>query len=88
MSNTIYELSVYDPLLEYFFYYNFKKGSTSHQRIKHFLREQLRLDTGYYDDDVRENIKIIHLLKGVDSIKDIVDVLEGTSWRLIERTLL
>lgn len=88
VGNTIYELSVYVPLLESFLYYNFKKDNTPAQRIKSFLREQLRLDTGYYDDDVKENMKILHLLKTADSIEDIVDVLERTSWGLIERGLL
>lgn len=88
MNNTIYELSVYEPLLESIFYYNFKKDDTSAQRIKRFLREQIRLDAGYYDDDVKNNMKILHLLKGANSIEGITKVLDKTSWRLIERGLL
>lgn len=88
MNNTIYELSFYDPLYEYDFYWHFKKDDTSVHRIKAFLRDSLRNDTGYFEDDVKDNMKALHLLKGVDSIEGIMSVLKGTGWILKEKELL
>lgn len=64
MNNTIYELREYDYLYDDTFCYQFKNDDTVVWRVKEFLREQIRNDVGYYDDDIRSNIKILHLLKG------------------------
>lgn len=88
MNNTIYELAFYDHLYEYDFYWHFKKDNTSVHRIKKFLRESLREDTGYFEDDVKDNIKALHLLKSADSIEGIMSVLNGTGWKLKEKELL
>lgn len=88
MNNTIYELAFYDLLYEYDFYWHFKKDNTSVHRIKKFLRESLRGGESYYEYDDKDNIKALHLLKGVDSVEGITSALKGTGWRLQEVELL
>lgn len=88
MSSSIYELSVYDHMYDCDFYYQFKNDNTVVGRIKGFLREQLRHDSDYFEDDIKDNMRVLHLLKEVDSIEGIVNLLERTNWGLKEKGLL
>lgn len=88
MSDTIYELSNFDYMYDYSFYYQFKNDDTVVGRIKGFLREQLRHDSDYFEDDVKDNMRVLHLLKGVHNIEDIANLLERTNWSLEEKGLL
>lgn len=88
MSDTIYELSNFDYMYDCNFYYQFKSDDKVVGRIRSFLREQLRHDSGYFEEDVKENMRVLHLLKGVDSIEGIVGLLEKTNWSLEEKGLL
>ena len=88
MSNTIYELSVYDHMYDCDLYYQFKNDNTVVGRIKGFLREQMRRDSGYFKDDIKDDMKVLHLLKEIDSIEGIVNLLERTYWGLKEKELL
>lgn len=90
MSNIIHELSVYDHMYDCDFYYQFKNDNTVAWRVKAFLRGQLRYDSGYFEDDVKENMELLHLLKGVVTIDGIIGILESSkvNWDLKERELL
>ena len=88
--NTIYELSNFGYLYDSTFYYQFKNDDTVAQRVKAFLREKLRYDSGYFEDDVRTNMELLHLLKGVVTIDGIIGILESSkvNWGLKEKELL
>lgn len=91
MSNTIYELSVYDDLYDDMFYYQFKNDDTSARRVKAFLRESLREDkVCYYGNNTRDNIELLYRLKGVNNIEDMIGILgiARTGWDLKEKELL
>lgn len=90
MSNTIYELSNFDYMCDSTFYYQFKNDDTVAWRVKAFLREQLRYDSDYFEDDVRDNIVLLSRLKGVNTIEEIVGILgiARTGWELKEKELL
>lgn len=90
MSNTIYELPVYDHMYDCDFYYQFKSDDTVAWRVKAFLREYLRYDSGYFEDDMKKNMELLHRLKGVNTIEEIMGILgiARTGWDLKERELL
>lgn len=90
MNNTIYELSNFDYLYDSTFYYQFKNDGTVAWRVKAFLREQLRYDSGYFEDAVRNNMELLHLLKGVVTIDGIIGILESSkvNWDLKLKELL
>jgi len=89
-TNTIYELSNFDYLYDSTFYYQFKNDDTVAWRVKAFLREQSRYDSGYFEGDVRGNMELLHLLKGVVTIDGIIGILESSkvNWDLKEKELL
>lgn len=90
MSDTIYELSNFDYMYDSTFYYQFKNDDTVARRVKAFLREQLRYDSGYFEDDVRDNLRVLHILKEVNTIEEIMGILgiARTGWNLEEKELL
>lgn len=88
MSSTIYELREYDYLYDDIFYYQFKNDETVVARVKGFFRWLLDLDEGSFERDREENMRILHLIKSVRSVDELVEAISGTRFSLREKELL
>lgn len=87
-NSTIYELSNYDHMLESVCYWHFKNNSTALRRLIRELREIIRADDGYYEDDVKNNIEVLHNLKSVKDIEDLKIVIDKVGFKLQLKELL
>lgn len=88
MSNTMYELREYDYLYDDIFYYQFKNDETVVARVKGFFRELLDLDEGSFERDREENMRVLHLIKSVRSVDELIEAIRGTRFSLREKDLL
>ena len=84
----IYELSQYDPIYESVYYWVFKNNPTVLHRIVKELREIIRADYGYYEDDVNNNMKVLHNLKSVKDIEGLKTVIDKAGFKLQIKELL
>ena len=84
----MYELREYDYLYDATFYYQFKNDETVVARVKRFFRYLVDLDEGGYERGREENMRILHLIKSVRSVDELVEAISGTRFSLREKELL